>query len=99
MLGPSGSGKSTLARWIKEDFDFEHIEVDRWPGGDGIDLEGLRTVWNCFWTGADAHPLAAAVNARVHAAGLRGATLSFPSGVVFTDEHLAAAERAGIRSL
>ena len=101
LLGPSGSGKTTLGNWLEEDTDFgwQHIEIDRWPEGDGIDLEGLRPEWDAFCTSANAKPLAITINARLASARFRGATLSFPSGVVLSNQHLIAAEQAGIGTL
>jgi hypothetical protein len=91
LLGPSGAGKSTLARLIAERLSFLHLEIDRYPAGDGIDLEGLRTEWDAFWGATRARELAVAINARIQAAGRRGAVLSFPSGVVFSHDHIVAA--------
>jgi hypothetical protein len=44
LLGPSESKKTQLASWVAEDLGFVHIEIDRWPEGDGIDLSPLE-VW------------------------------------------------------
>ena len=51
LLGPSGAGKSTLAQWLAEDVAFLHMEIDRFPNGNGIDLAGLRMEWDAFLSG------------------------------------------------
>lgn len=90
LIGPSGAGKSTLAAWVAEDLGLLHLEIDRFPHGDGIDLEGLRPAWDAFWLDSDAQPLAAAVRERTEDANADGAILSFPSGVVPRDDQIAA---------
>ena len=57
LFGPSGSGKSTLAAYVREDLCFLHLEIDRFPDGDGIDLEELRPVWNVYWNELNAESL------------------------------------------
>jgi len=95
LLGPSGVGKSTLAAWAAHDLGILHLEIDRFPDGDGIDLEGLRGEWDAFWMRADARPLAGVLASR--AAGRPGVILSFPSGVVLSSRQPAAATQVGIR--
>jgi len=99
LLGPSGSGKSTVAKWTSEDLRFLHIEIDRFPEGDGIDLEGLRNEWSAFYDSRQVSNLAAAVRDRVTKDGTEGAVLSFPSRLVLSVEHIEAGEQQGIRTV
>lgn len=96
LLGPSGAGKSTLSAWICEDLCLLHIEVDRFPEGDGIDLADLRCQWDAFWLRAKPKALASEVRSRAQSAGRFGIVLSFPSGVVLSSDHLAACKKSGI---
>jgi hypothetical protein len=97
LMGPSGVGKSTLAGWIAKDLGLLHIEIDRFPEGDGIDLEGLRTEWDAFWNGRNMGPITSTLLTRASSADCSGVILSFPSGVVPSSEHLEAAEKARVR--
>jgi hypothetical protein len=99
LFGPSGAGKSTLAAWVATDLGYLHLEIDCFPKGDGIDLEGLRVEWDCFWVRGDARPLARVLRVRARAGGRSGVILSFPSNVVLCSQHIAATARAGIRVL
>jgi hypothetical protein len=97
LLGPSGAGKSTLAGWVAEDFGFVHVEIDQFPVGDGIDLNGLRPEWDTFLNTGQAHGFAAAIRGRVERVRAAGAVLSFPSNLVLSVPHMAAAAAAGIQ--
>lgn len=99
LLGPSGAGKTTLAGWIAEDMGFSHIEIDRFPEGDGIDLAGLRPEWDTFCNVGDSVALAAAIRSRVEQVRAAGAVLSFPSTLVLPIPLMDAAAVTGIRSL
>lgn len=99
LLGPSGSGKTKLGEWLAEDLQILHLEIDRWPDGDGIDREGLRTEWDTFLRTGQAGKLAAAIRDRVAQAGRKGAVLSFPSVLVLDPNLIRAAEEEGIWSL
>lgn len=96
LIGPSGAGKSTLAAWAAEELGLLHLEIDRYPHGDGADLEGLRPAWDAFWLDSDARALAAAVRDRAASGKAVGAILSFPSGVVPGDEQIDALAREDI---
>src|SRR5262245_60769678 len=98
LFGPSGAGKTTLSKCAAKQFSFRHIEIDRYPDGDGIDLEGLRTEWECFLRN-DSRPFVEAIKSRIIAGGFRGAVLSFPSLMVPTNKQLEAAKKAGICSI
>ena len=98
LIGPSGAGKSTLAARTAADLGLVHLEIDRYPPGDGIDLEGLRQVWDAFWLENDAHPLATTLRARAADANADGVVLSLPSGVVPHDEQVHALARENITS-
>lgn len=94
--GPSGAGKSTVAAWLAEDANLVHVEIDRYPEGDGIDLEGLREPWDEFWLATDAAPLAALLRERSAAQEADGLVASFPSGVVPNPLQLASLERESV---
>lgn len=98
ILGPSGSGKTTLGRWLGEDLDLLHLEMDLW-GRDAIGVHSLRKEWDEFWGRADAASLVSAVGERAEAAGRRGAVLTFPSSLVLRRQHRRAAHTAGIELL
>ena len=46
ILGPSGAGKSGFGRWLATEQNWLQLEIDRFPEGDGIDLNNLRAEWN-----------------------------------------------------
>lgn len=96
LVGPSGSGKSTLASWVTSDLRFLHLEIDRWPDGDGIDLEGLRTEWDVYMVQCDVRPLVMVLGDRIRNAATAGAILSFPGGFVPSPAQVAAAEQAHV---
>src|SRR4030095_16670702 len=81
ILGPSGAGKSTIGQWLAEALDLLHIEVDRWPDGDGIDLTGIRTEWDLYINGSTS-PLISTLRSRVRKAAQSGAVLTFPGGFI-----------------
>jgi len=99
LLGPSGAGKTQLARWAVEDLRFLHIEIDRWPEGDGIDIVGLREEWTIYLEEQQAGHLATAIRDKIERAQSDGAILSFPGTLVLSTDHLEAAEKCGIRSI
>jgi len=92
IVGPSGVGKSFLGRAIAKDLDFLDIEIDQWPLGDGIDLEGLRKEWDSFCRMGQADALTTKIRDRVRAAGKRGAALSLPGSLVPSAEMIRGAE-------
>ena len=96
LLGPSGSGKSQLASWVAADLDFLHLEIDRFPDGDGLDLEGLRAEWDHYWIGGNAGPLVTVLTERVANANRAGVILSFPGNLVPFPAQMATAEQAGV---
>jgi len=98
LLGPSGSGKSTLSGWLAEDLQMLHLEIDRWPDGNGIDLEGLRSEWKAFLETRQVDGLATVIRQRGREAGRRGAVLSFPSTLVLDPGLFQAGEGHGIKS-
>ena len=95
ILGPSGAGKSTIGQWLAEDLDFFHIEVDRWPDGDGIDLAGIRTEWDSYISGSTSR-LVSVLRSRVREAAKSGAVLTFPGGFVPSPALIIASREAGI---
>jgi hypothetical protein len=99
LLGPSGSGKTTLAKWLAEDFQFLHLDNDKWHERTDIDSEGLQEQWKHFYEGGHVDKLAAAIYKHVSKSRKRGAVLSFPSDVFLSINHILEAERFGIRTL
>jgi adenylate kinase family enzyme len=98
ILGPSGAGKSTVGQWVAEDLHFLHIEVDRWPHGDGIDLARIRSEWNEYMSGSIG-PLTSALLSRVLQATRSGAILTFPGTLVLPPALIAASREAGITTV
>jgi hypothetical protein len=96
VLGPSGVGKTKVSAHAAKRHNFLHLEIDRFPDGDGIDLEQLRVPWDTYWEECAAGILARELSRRAAAAGRRGCILSFPSGVVFSQQHVEAALGQGI---
>jgi hypothetical protein len=96
ILGPSGSGKTHLAAHLGATPSYLHLEIDRFPHGDGIDIEGLRTEWDQLWCGASATPIAQVLTGRAQERRRAACVLSFPSGVVLPPSHISAAFQAGI---
>jgi len=83
VLGPSGCGKSRIGKYFGRR-DYLHVEIDRWPDGDGIDLEHLRTEWDEFYLRGTPKSLATALAAKASSARRRACVLTFPSGVVLS---------------
>jgi hypothetical protein len=75
---------------------FSHIEIDRFPDGDGIDIEALRPEWNAFWNRCEATPLSQVLAGRASVGAYAGAILTFPSGVAPTPSHFDTALCAGM---
>ncbi len=96
IVGPSGAGKSTIGQWLAEDLDLLHIELDRWPDGDGIDLAGIRTEWDLYLSGSIA-PLISAL--RVRQAAQSGAVLTFPGGFIPPPALIIASRQVGITTV
>ena len=93
LLGPSGAGKTTVGDWIAADLDFCHVQIDSLLY-NGIDHEGLRSVWSAFEAGNDAVALAEAVRKKWgHKAGV---VLSFPSTQELSIRQIRAAESEGV---
>ena len=64
VLGPSGAGKSHFGRWLSEEKDWLHLEIDQFPLGSGIDIHFLRSEWERFVANSDPTPLRAALERR-----------------------------------
>jgi hypothetical protein len=96
VLGPSGTGKSFIGEYISTERRYLHVEIDRFPEGDGIDLANLRTEWDEFFVAAAAASLSAALTARAAASAKVACVLTFPSGVVLSTAHIAAAQDSNI---
>jgi hypothetical protein len=87
-----------IGQWLAEGLDLLHIEVDRWPDGDGIDLAGIRTEWDLYLGGSIA-PLITALRSRVRQAAKSGAVLTFPGTLVLTPALIIASGDAGITTI
>ncbi len=82
ILGPSGTGKSHISQYLAAQHEWHHLEIDRFPEGDGIDLEGLRKEWTAFYEETRAVPLIQELEKRVAASGKADIVLSFPGNLV-----------------
>lgn len=96
ITGPSGAGKSQSGVWLAEDLNFLHIEVDRWPEGDGIDLANLRIEWDTFLSSGNAEFLANKLCRIIKEGGKAGAVLTFSSLIVFQPHLIAQLASKGI---
>lgn len=97
VLGPSGAGKSKFGQYLNKRRHWLHLEIDRYPDGDGIDIENLRRPWDLFYKSRDPAELAVELRGRINRHSRMGCVLSFPSGVVLSTEHIAAARKESIR--
>lgn len=82
ILGLSGSGKSTFASRAAAQRNWLHLEIDRYPARNGIDLLGLRPQWSAFEAGMP-DGFVAEVGNRASRSGMSTAIVSFPSMVMF----------------
>jgi hypothetical protein len=96
VLGPSGVGKSTFAEYLYKERHWLHLEIDQYPN-DGIDLHDLRQQWDLFYGSRKPDDLVMEIRKRSMRIRTENCVLSFPSGVVLSPGHIAAAERAFIR--
>src|SRR5262249_2354442 len=99
LLGPSGVGKSTLAQWLAEDVVLLYLEIDRYPNGDGIDVEGFRVEWDSFLSGGSPVPLVSLIRSRIAQEKATAAALSFPSTLVLSGSRLGELRDVGVTSL
>jgi hypothetical protein len=84
--GPSGSGKSTFASDHLAPRGWRHIEIDRYPEGDGIDMENLRAPWDTFLNHHQPAPLHDELLRR--GGDERYLVLTFPSHLIFGPQHI-----------
>lgn len=97
VLGPSGAGKSSLGDALAG-HGFVHLEHDIYPeSGDGIDVLGLREVWDAFLEGGWTQPLIDELLLR--AVRGRGVVLTFSGIVVLPTERLLLARDRGIAAV
>jgi hypothetical protein len=95
VVGPSGVGKDDVCSWIKNEYNFEWVDIDQ----EGqFEAKGLQSEWNRFKR-LDAAPLASALRRRVMEVNAIGAVMSLPSDRVITLEMTKAAEIVGIYTL
>jgi hypothetical protein len=97
ILGPSGAGKSAVAAAVGSECGLSHLEIDRYPEGDGIDMERLRPEWDEFLKTSRPEALAEQLSRRAARDNTPGCVLSFPSGLILSVDLIVAAETAGIR--
>jgi shikimate kinase len=88
ILGPSGVGKSSFGRHLAVNRNWLHLEIDQFPTGDGIDIHGLRQEWNEFYDRKNPVALIAKLTQHTSAKNKNHCVLTFPSGVVLSDEHV-----------
>jgi hypothetical protein len=96
VLGPSGVGKSTVSRWIKKEFQFLHLDIDK---PRGFARNGLPADWDECISRIDFARLATFVLQRVDSKKRAGAVLSFPTEHVLTREQIDAASGVGITTV
>lgn len=99
ILGPSGSGKSSFGKWLAAERNWLHLEVDRYPEGDGIDLLNLRAEWNEFYEHGNPKGLGEAVQRRLGANSKARGVLTFPGNLVLSPDRVIAASQKGIRTI
>ena len=99
ILGPSGAGKSSFGEWLVAERNWLHIEIDRYPDGDGIDLIGLRHEWNEFYKNRDAKCFREAVHRYCLEVNKTSSVLTFPGNLVLHSDHITAALQEGIRTI
>lgn len=97
ILGPSGAGKSSFGQWLAAERKWLHLEIDRYPDGDGIDLNSLRSEWDEFYMRKTPDRLTKVVQQHLKP-NEEGAVLTFPGNLVLDLEHLRAAADVGIRT-
>jgi hypothetical protein len=88
LAGPSGVGKSYFASECLANRGWLHLEIDRFPEGDGIDFENIRSEWDDFWDRRTPGPLRRVLLGRAGAS--TNVVLSFPSNAVFSPDRLEA---------
>src|SRR6185437_14147683 len=92
VVGPSGVGKDEVCSWIKNEYNFEWVDIDQ----EGhFEAKGLQTEWNILKR-LDAAPLASALRHTAMEGNAIGAVMSLPSDRVITPEMTKAAEIVGI---
>jgi dephospho-CoA kinase len=75
VVGPAGVGKDDVFSWIKNEYNFEWVDIDQ---VGQFEAKGLQSEWNRFKR-LDAAPLASALRRRVMEVNAIGAVMSLPS--------------------
>jgi hypothetical protein len=99
VLGPSGAGKSSFGKWLADERNWLHLEVDRYPEGDGIDLLSLRAEWNEFYEHGNPKGLGEAVQQHLETNSKARGVLTFPGNLALSPDQMVAATQAGIRTI
>lgn len=97
VLGPSGVGKSKFGQYLNARHRWLHLEIDRYPHGDGIDVENLRGPWDLFYESKSPAAIALELRERIKRLHRTGCVLTFPSGVLLSTDHILAAAKTSIR--
>jgi shikimate kinase len=98
ILGPSGAGKSHFGQWLAAKQKWLHLEIDQ-CGRDGIDVNKLRSEWDLFYNERNATPLGSALQNRLEDSAKQRGVLTFPGTVALSTDHMAAAAKAGMRTI
>lgn len=98
ILGPSGVGKTCFGKWLAMELNWLHVEIDRYPDGDGIDLSNLRSEWNAFYHETNAAALSQTLRRRLQQDRMN-IVLTFPGNLVLSPEHITAASQVGLRTI
>ena len=95
LLGPSGVGKSSLGKYLSTK-NWLHIEIDRYPEGDGIDLNNLRTEWEEYYLKSLPGALHSELKLRTISASASGCILTVPNGLVIGRALVELSQEVGI---
>ena len=99
ILGPSGAGKSSFGQWLNSERNWLHIEIDRFPEGDGIALNNLSYEWNAFCDSRNGEPLRVILRKRLEERSKAHGVMTFPGNLVLSPDHMDAATQTGIRTI
>ncbi len=89
VLGPSGTGKSCFGKYLNNIKNFYHMEIDQFHQ-DGIDVHGLRQVWDAYYKKFEPCGLIKEIKRRTKKSGKSNCVLTFPGNLILTKNHISA---------